>query len=503
MGFRIVYATLIFAAISCGLNAQFQTGPTHGKVVVCYLTSWSIYREEMAKFKITDLDPSLCTHVVYSFAGLDENTMGVKILDPALDRGGKFKNSGYKGVVGLKANNPHLKVTIAIGGWNEGSLKFSNMAATPTTRSQFIQSVLEFLHTHKFDGIDMHWKYPTVRDGKPEDKVNFITLMKELKEAFKPHGYILTTAISGIKYYMDTAYDLPQLNQYIDLIHVLAYDYHGTWDGVVGVNAPVKGLNSDDVSDVEYTIKYILSRGVNANKLVLGLPLFGRTFILEEPETKDIEFGSTPVKSEGFGGPYTKELGFMAYNEICLELTNNKNKWTRHWHDQSSTPYLRNGDRVITYDNARSLAVKVKKAMEYDLAGVMVWSIDTDDFKGLCDKEPDYVSVSFSTLHNFVEKFNRIARNPVLQRLLQNLNLPNAQKLDSLSKASEFAHKNHLWAIESTSNYPLMRAIDESITLAIEEKIITADMIGILDNNKNVTTNVNSVYTVVCYFCFI
>ncbi|XP_068622319.1 probable chitinase 2 [Battus philenor] len=506
MGIKDLSLPLILATMSYVLKGQIQSGPTHGKVVVCYLSTWSIYREGSGKFKVTDVDPSLCTHVVYAFAGLDENSMTVKALDPGLDIHGKYENAGYAGLVALKKNYPHLKALLSIGGWNEGSLKFSNLAASPSSRETFIKSVLEFIDTYKFDGIDMHWKFPNVRDGKREDKANFVTLMKEIKEAFMPNGYILTTAIGAPKYVMEAAYELPQLNKYVDLMIVLAYDYHGTWDGVVGPNAPLKGYSKDDVFNVDYTLKYLLSHGVSPNKIVLGVPLFGRTFVLEKPETEIIEFGQTPAKSEGFQGPLTKENGFMGYNEICAELTTNDDKWTRHWHEQSSTPYLRNGDRIITYDNSRSLAVKVKKAMEYNLAGIMAYSIDNDDFSGKCDREPDYVSVSFSGLHNFVEKFNRIARNPTLQRLLTNLNLPEAQKLSTLSKSSEIAHKNHLWTTESKPSYPLLRAIDESITLAIEEKIIMTDMVSITNDKPaggNTGVSTNSIFTVVCYFCFL
>lgn len=57
-------------------------------------------------------------------------------------------------------------------------------------------------------------------------------------------------------------------------------------------------------------------QGVSPWKVLLGLPLFGRTFILENADTDVIEFGSTPVKSEGFDGPYTRERGFIGYNEV-------------------------------------------------------------------------------------------------------------------------------------------------------------------------------------------
>lgn len=82
-----------------------------------------------------------------------------------------------------------------------------------------------------------------------------------------------------------------------------------------------------------------------------------------------------------------------------------------------------------------------------------------------------------------------------------------AQKLGSLSKSSEVAHKNHLWTTESTPNYPLLRAIDESITLALEEKLIMIDMMDVMNEKPQPGTSpavtTNSLFTVVCYFCFI
>lgn len=49
--------------------------------------------------------------------------------------------------------------------------------------------------------------------------------------------------------------------------------------------------------------------------MVLGVPLYGRTFILND-DAQDIEFGRTTVQQTGFKGPYTREAGFMGYNEV-------------------------------------------------------------------------------------------------------------------------------------------------------------------------------------------
>lgn len=83
----------------------------------------------------------------------------------------------------LKRINPDIKILAVVGGWNEGSKKYSNLADDPNKRKLFVTSAVEFLRKHGFDGLDLDWEYPAQRDGSPKDKVNFVTLLKELREA--------------------------------------------------------------------------------------------------------------------------------------------------------------------------------------------------------------------------------------------------------------------------------------------------------------------------------
>ena len=55
-------------------------------------------------------------------------------------------------------------MTVAIGGWNEGSTKYSAMAKDSAERQKFVDSVVQFLQKHNFDGLDLDWEYP----GKTE-----------------------------------------------------------------------------------------------------------------------------------------------------------------------------------------------------------------------------------------------------------------------------------------------------------------------------------------------
>ncbi|OWR48578.1 hypothetical protein KGM_206219 [Danaus plexippus plexippus] len=409
---------VLFFIASCSAIAagQGESGPKHGKNIVCFLASWSHYRLDPIKFHLSDLDPSLCTHLVYSFAVLDEKTNEIKSSDVGLDVENKDTTVGYKGFVDLKKKNPHLKVTLCIGGWNEGSQKFSLMAKSPHSRKQFIQSVIKFLQTYNFDGLDIMWKYPTTRGGDKQDKDNFVILVKELKEAFSPHDFILTASLSGIKHVMEPAYDLVQLNKYLDMIHVLGYDYHGPWNGILGANSPLSSTSQDNFRSVEYTIRYMIAFGVSPEKINLELSLFGRTLLLSNPKEERVKFGQTKVQGVGFPGPIIKGIHYYAYNEICMELTNKSIPWDYHWDEESSTPYLRDKDRIISYDNPRSIANKVKLAIDYNLGGFMVWSVDTDDFKGLCDLRND-------TYDDYEARINRISDDPMLQDAIDKLDL--------------------------------------------------------------------------------
>lgn len=57
----------------------------------------------------------------------------------------------------LRDRNPNLSFLISIGGWNEGSDKYSQMARDPNARKIFVDSVLEFLQKYDFDGLDLDW----------------------------------------------------------------------------------------------------------------------------------------------------------------------------------------------------------------------------------------------------------------------------------------------------------------------------------------------------------
>lgn len=89
-----------------------------GKKVVCYVGTWAVYRPGNGRYDIEHIDPSLCTHLMYGFFGINEDAT-VRIIDPYLDLEENWGRGHIKRFVGLKNVAPGLKTLAAIGGWNE------------------------------------------------------------------------------------------------------------------------------------------------------------------------------------------------------------------------------------------------------------------------------------------------------------------------------------------------------------------------------------------------
>lgn len=71
--------------------------------VFCYITSWSQKRPGSGKYTPEDINPSLCTHIIYAFATLKEHKL-TEASSKDLDM--------YDRVVALRDNNPDLKVSL-------------------------------------------------------------------------------------------------------------------------------------------------------------------------------------------------------------------------------------------------------------------------------------------------------------------------------------------------------------------------------------------------------
>jgi len=370
-------------------NKPLTNGLSGDYKIVCYFTNWATYRQGGdGKFDPEHIDPNVCTHIIYGFAVLDQNTLLAKSHDPYADMSDGYSGKDfYKKVTEFKKYG--IKVTLALGGWNDSKGgKYSKLVNNPASRANFITNIIEFIEKHDFDGLDLDWEYPSCwqtecKEENYNDKNAFSAWVSELRTAFTPKGLLLSAAVSPSKKIMDVGYDIPSIARDLDWINVMTYDYHGQWDKKTGHVAPFYSHPDDDFFyfNANFTMNYWIESGAPASKLVMGMPLYGQSFTLSNKEENGL---NSPAKSGGSAGQATRAKGFLAYHEICRNI---KSGWTIVKDEASPArmgPYAYKGDQWVGFDDKDMIRAKSQYVRDMGLGGGMVWALDLDDFKNKC-----------------------------------------------------------------------------------------------------------------------
>ena len=330
------------------------------------------------------------THINYAFANIagDRCVLGDSYAD--VDKffpGDSWESTAMRGnfnqLLKLKAKYPHLKTLISVGGWT-WSGQFSGIASDPTKRATFVKSCADFMEQYGFDGIDIDWEYPVSggpTTGIAADKANYTTLMKEFRaeldrrEAQDRREYLLTIAAPAGPSTLQNL-EIGKLAATLDWINLMSYDYNGSWDKTTGHNAPLYRSAADNGPagfDIDASVRAYLASGMPADKLVLGMPLYGRGWSGVAPGTS-----GTGLHSTGTGASTgTWEAGVLDYDDITAHYLP---RMTRYWDSVSKVPYLWDPATgvFISYDDAQSMRAKARYLDSLGLGGVMLWELSSD-----------------------------------------------------------------------------------------------------------------------------
>lgn len=303
----------------------------------------------------------------------------------------------------LKARHPNLRSFISLGGWT-WSKNFSAAAMTDALRKQLVRSCIEIYINGNlpvegghggpratagvFDGIDIDWEFPggggmPYNGASASDKENFTLLLEEFRRQLDSQGasdgkhYYLTAAIGPGKDKIDFT-EPAKYAHYLDWINVMSYDFHGAWNSTGPTNFqshlfadasdPSVGVNREYAGDK--AIQNLIAAGVPADKLLLGIPFYGRGWSGVSPGPRQDGLYQSATGS----APATYEAGIEDYKVLA-----NK-PGMRYYHPITKQLYLYTGlgGEWWSYDDATVIKTKMQYVRDKGLRGAFSWSLDGD-----------------------------------------------------------------------------------------------------------------------------
>jgi GH18 family chitinase len=340
-----------------------------------------------------------------------------------------------KGIIGelhkWRKKKTTRKILVSIGGWTLS--RFFAEAASAGKRASVASSCANFIKKYKLDGIDLDWEFPisggnsadyeinaasteeeknAVRAIMPmlhrtasnetqgdNDYINFVEFVKELRQALGSE-YLLTLAgppsLRPPKSELSKNSDIQNfkarlnvkaLSEHVDFINMMNYDYFGHFsDRAAHHSSLFEDVNNPINSsyNVNNMINDYLALGAPANKLVMGVPLYGRGIkvkklapsngLYQEKDAMEKEHDSVP---DQFG---TWETGTYDYWHIKEMLDTKVVKISPPLNGISSPFAFNESEKIlIGYDNEASLKEKIECALAKGISGVMLWDFYGDD----------------------------------------------------------------------------------------------------------------------------
>jgi len=385
------------------------TGPT-GKRIVAYYIEWGIYGRD---YQPADMPLEKITHVNYAFANIGEDGR-IALGDPyaAIEKlyPGDAWDQPYAGTYNqlnnvLRAEYPHIKTLISVGGWT-WSGRFSDVALTDASRELFASSCVDFIRTYNFDGVDIDWEYPVCcglgsNTYRPEDRENYTLLMGELREQLDAAGaedgreYLLTIASAGGIDKLEN-YELAELAEHLDWVNTMSYDFMGAWDLSLTGHHSSLYANPDNPSPNDNVRLYYnsagsvqpwLDAGVPADKIVMGVPFYGRAWGGVNPTNNGLFQSGTMVPPGTWDDWSSGATGINDYTEIAGFLQAGTH--VRLWDDAAKVPWLwsptEHGGHFISYDDPESIQLKMDYINDLGLGGAMFWEVTADREEELLD----------------------------------------------------------------------------------------------------------------------
>ena len=260
-----------------------------------------------------------------------------------------------------RAHEKGVRVVVSIGAQGTNTIQYiKKISESAALIETFAENLLQYVIDTKLDGIDMDWETPGSSHA-----TYYTKLMKVIYEKFKAYDEeLLVTSAIGAGPWQYKYYDLKNSAKYHDYINMMSYDLQSSekssYQNALYASSSNYLLTSECC--IDGTVKLYNSVGIPNEKIIIGIPFYGRTFS-----------GST--------GPGSKASATGAITQSAIHTYKQQyGSSIEFWDDECKVPYIyiaQNGT-FVSYDNPRSIAEKMKYVGEKGLAGIMYWQNGQD-----------------------------------------------------------------------------------------------------------------------------
>ncbi|KAF7152833.1 hypothetical protein RHSIM_Rhsim01G0040900 [Rhododendron simsii] len=321
------------------------------------------YWYSVSQFPVSDIDSTLFTHLTFAFAYI--NTSTYELLIAPSDEPYMLTFTDI-----VRQKNPSIVTLLSIWTGDSNFSTFYSMASQPSHRTSFIESSIQRARLYGFRGLDLCCVKPDTSTTKMEAMGILFdewrtAINRESKNSTRS-PLVLTLAGYYLPSKDSTSYPMESIRRNFDWVLIVSFFYHlPTMENFTGAHSALYDPSSNVSTD--YKIKEWISRGLPAEKMVLGLPY---AWTLLDPSANN-EIGSPAT------GPAVTLDGSMSYKFIKSTMRCDGEKVV--YNSTYVTNYCINGSVWIGYDDVEAIRTKVRYAREKRLLGYKVWHVANDD----------------------------------------------------------------------------------------------------------------------------